>query len=252
MRKLLLFCILFPLYSAFTQTVDTTQAPSFFSGQITATNNGISLVPNFSLNKPAALFDLSMGKGRLSFDPMFRFGLDGKPWTFVFWFRYKLIANKKFSMGIGAHPAFLFRAETVTVNGISKELTTAQRYVAWEASPTYHLNKKVGLGLYYLGSHGLTKDLIQYGHFVAIKAIISNLKLTNQLNFSFVPQFYYLKQDQAAGTYFNASLGLAKTHLPVSISANISKTIKSEIKGRDFLWSIGLVYNINNKYFKNK
>lgn len=253
MRKtLLLFGILFSPYLAFAQMVDTTQTPSFFSGQITATNNGISLIPNFSLNKPAALFDLSIGKGRLSFDPMFRFGLDGKPWTFVFWFRYKLIASKKFSMGIGAHPAFLFRAETAIVNGISKELTTTQRYVAWEASPTYRLNKKVGLGLYYLGSHGLTKDLIQYGHFVALKAIISNLKLTNQLNLSLVPQFYYLKQDQAAGTYFNASLGLAKTHFPVSVSANISKTINSEIKGKDFLWSVGLVYNINNQYYKTK
>src|SRR5688572_15693209 len=70
------------------QPIDSTKTPSFFRGQITATNNGISLVPNFSLGRPAALFDLSVGKGRFSFDPWLRFGLDTKPWVFIFWFRY--------------------------------------------------------------------------------------------------------------------------------------------------------------------
>ncbi len=107
MKKTITFFsfLLFTLYS-FAQTIDTTQTPSFFRGQITATNNGISLIPNFSLNKPAALFDLSIGKGRLSFDPMFRFGLDGKPWTLIFWFRYKVVDQRRFTLGIGAHPPF--------------------------------------------------------------------------------------------------------------------------------------------------
>lgn len=235
---------------SFAQSVDTTQTPSFFRGQITATNNGISLIPNFSLNKPAALFDLSIGKGRLSFDPMLRFGLDGKPWTFIFWFRYKLIDQRKFTLGIGAHPAFLFRSETATLGGTSREITTTQRYVAWEASPTYRVNKNVALGLYYIGSHGLTKDLIQLGNFVAARVIFTNLKLGSQFNGSFSPQIYYLKQDKLVGTYWNASFGLAKNHFPLSISANLSKKIQSEIAGKDFLWSLGMVYNINNKYFK--
>jgi len=41
------------------------------------------------------MFDLSMGK-RLSFDPMFRFSLEGKPWTFIFWFRYQVLNNDRF------------------------------------------------------------------------------------------------------------------------------------------------------------
>jgi hypothetical protein len=86
------------------QGTDTTRVPSFFQGQITATNNGISLIPKFSLNRPAVFLDLSMGLGRLSFDPMFRFGLNGKPWAFVFWFRYKRFAHPKFTASVGAHP----------------------------------------------------------------------------------------------------------------------------------------------------
>lgn len=76
MKKIIaISCFLLLSQCSFAQSKDSTQTPSFFKGQITATNNGISLVPNFSLNNPAALFDLSVGKGRLSFDPMFRFGL---------------------------------------------------------------------------------------------------------------------------------------------------------------------------------
>lgn len=253
MKKIITFsCFLFVCHCSFAQSKDSTPTTSFFRGQITATNNGISLIPNFSLNNPAALFDLSVGKGRLSFDPMFRFGLNAKPWAFVFWFRYKLITNKKFSMSIGAHPSFLFRTETITINGKDKEVMTVQRYFAWEATPTYHLSKKIGVGLYYLGSHGLTKDLIQFTHFVAFRVITANIPLGKHLNFMFIPQVYYLEQDQVAGTYINATLGLAKKNFPVSVSLTANQTLQSEIKGEDFLWSVGLVYNINKEYERKR
>lgn len=254
MKKIITFsCFLFLCHFSFAQSKDsTTQTPSFFRGQITATNNGISLIPNFSLNNPAALFDLSVGKGRLSFDPMFRFGLNTNPWVFVFWFRYKLIAKQKFSMSIGAHPSYLFRTEILTTNGVSKEVMTTQRYFAWEATPTYHLSKKIGIGLYYLGSHGLTKDLIQYTHFVALRSIISNISLGKHFNFMFIPQVYYLKQDQLTGTYINATFGFAKNNFPVSISLIANQTLQSEIVGKDFLWSVGLVYNINKEYERKR
>ncbi|HAH36733.1 MAG TPA: hypothetical protein DEQ87_02680 [Algoriphagus sp.] len=88
-----------------------------FSGTITATNNGVSIIPAFNLGKAAAFFDLSVGGERLSFDPMFRFGMNGKPWSFILWWRYKIIKDKKFSLTAGAHPAFLFQDREVVVDG---------------------------------------------------------------------------------------------------------------------------------------
>ena len=44
-----------------------------FRGTASITNNGISLVPSFSLGDPALLFDLKFTKGRLSFEPDMRF-----------------------------------------------------------------------------------------------------------------------------------------------------------------------------------
>ena len=78
------------------------KAESHFQSTITLTSKGISTIPSFTLGKPALMFDLSMGKGKLSFDPLFRFALEGKPWTFVFWFRYNnLIDKEKFNLTIG-------------------------------------------------------------------------------------------------------------------------------------------------------
>lgn len=246
-----IFGLILSFYSSHSQTTDSTQTPSFFRGQINATNNGISLIPTFSLGKPAVLFDMNMGKGRLSFDPMIRFGMNGKPWTFVFWWRYKLIQQKKFTLGLGAHPSVVFRDISVVDNGISRNFLAAQRYFAWEASPTYNLSKNANLGIYYLGSKGLTKDIVQNTSFIALRSVL-NLNLSNKFTLGLIPQAYYLKMDQKDGTYVNATVNLYKKNFPISINAIASKAIETEIVGKDFLWSLGLVFNINSKYSKLK
>lgn len=246
-----IFGLILSFYTSHSQTTDSTQTPGFLRGQITATNNGVSLIPTFSLGRPAVLFDMNVGKGRLSFDPMFRFGMNGKPWAFVFWWRYKLIQQKKFNLGLGAHPSVVFRDISVTENGTIRNFLAAQRFFAWEVSPTYLVSKNVNLGLYYLGSKGLTKDVLQHTTFVALRSIL-NLKLSDKFSLGFIPQAYYLKMDDNDGTYVNATLNLFKRNLPVSLNAIASKAIKTEIAGKDFLWCVGLVYNINNQYAKLK
>ena len=69
-----------------------------FRGTASITNNGISLVPSFSLGDPALIFDLKFTKKRLSFEPDMRFALEGKPWTFIFWFRYKAVQKERFTL----------------------------------------------------------------------------------------------------------------------------------------------------------
>ena len=49
MKKMLLLLGILPLFClTYGQEADSTKTPSFFSGTITATNNGISLIPSFS------------------------------------------------------------------------------------------------------------------------------------------------------------------------------------------------------------
>jgi hypothetical protein len=58
-----------------------------FGGAVTIQSKGISTIPNLTLGKPAAVFDMKVGR-KLTFEPQFRFALDGKPWAMVFWWRY--------------------------------------------------------------------------------------------------------------------------------------------------------------------
>ncbi|HOY11993.1 MAG TPA: hypothetical protein PLY70_02590 [Saprospiraceae bacterium] len=250
MRSIILsFGMIISSLSAYAQKTDSTQTPTFLRGQITATNNGVSLIPTFSLGKPAVLFDLNIGKGRLSFDPMIRFGLNGKPWSFIFWWRYKLIQDKKFNLGLGAHPSFVFRDVSVVENGLTKNVLTAQRYFAWEISPMYVFSKNANLGLYYLGSRGLTKDIVQITTFLALRSVM-NLNVANNFTLGLIPQVYYLRMDDKDGSYVNTTVNLYKRNFPISLNFIASKAIKTEITGKDFLWSVGLVYNLNKKYQK--
>jgi hypothetical protein len=236
--------------SANSQQLDSTSVSRFFRGQVTVTNNGISLIPSFSLGRPAALFDLSLGKGRLSFDPMLRFGLDGKPWAFVFWWRYKLIQNKKWNWTVGAHPSLVFRDVSITANGKPANYLTTQRYFAWELAPSVHLSPKFNLGVYYLGALGLTDDLVQQTSFLAIRLSMHDIPLGKALLVGVIPQVFYLKMDANDGYYSNLTGNLFIRNFPLSLNLIVSQAIETSIGGNRFLWSIGLVYNINNEYIK--
>jgi hypothetical protein len=71
-----------PAQSAAAQALDPDTQVAV-SGAVSVTNKGISLIPSFTLGRPAAIFDLAVRKGDLGFEPQFRFGLDGKPWSFL-------------------------------------------------------------------------------------------------------------------------------------------------------------------------
>jgi len=228
------------------QKTDTARSLSHFSGAITATNNGISLVPTFSLNKPAILFNLSLGEGRLSFEPDMRFAMEGKPWNFIFWWRYRLRADK-FLLTLGANPALNFRTQISPVDG--SEMIVTRRFLAGELAPSYFLSKNTSVGMYYLYSHCFDKGAAQNTHFITINSSFRNIRLGNQFYFQFTPQFYYLYQDRLDGYYFTAAFALAKRKFPFSIQSIINKEIESHIIGsRDFVWNISLVYSFNKNY----
>ena len=151
-------CLIFISFAFFldglAQESQKTNPTHHFSGTITATNNGISLIPSFTLGRPAVFFDLSIGGERLSFDPMIRFGMDGKPWAFVFWGRYKVVKDKRFTLNMGIHPAFIFSDMNIMIDGKEKSVMRASRFFAGEFMPTYKVSNHFSIGLYYLQGHG--------------------------------------------------------------------------------------------------
>lgn len=214
-----------------------------FRGTVSVTNNGFSLVPSFSLGDPALLFDLKFTKGEFSFEPDMRFALEGKPWSFLFWLRYKAIENKRFSLRIGAHPALNFRTVNVIRNGVSEELLESRRYLAAEIVPNYKISEKVSVGMYYLRGQGFDEG-VKTTNFLVLNSSFNNLYISEQFYFNISPQVYYLTTDDDKGYYAVAFITLVKKDFPLSISSILNKAIDTEIVPEDdFTWNISLVYN---------
>lgn len=215
-----------------------------FSGAITATNNGISLLPTFSLGKPAAIFDFSIKSKRWSFDPQLRFSLEGKPWSFIFWGRYKIVNESKFKLSVGAHPAIAFKEEKVlSLNGDAKMILNAYRYTATEIAPNLILSKNLSVGMYYLYSHGWDVGTTTNTHFVTLNSTIANVKVLPETFLKLQPQLYYLKMDSKDGYYVSSTFTLTTPKSPLAVSSIVNKAIQTTILGKDFVWNMSLIYN---------
>jgi hypothetical protein len=219
-------------------------------GVITATNNGVSIIPSFTLGRPALLFDLSLSGERFSFDPMLRFGMDGKPWSFVFWGRYKAIKDKPFTLTVGAHPAFIFAERIVKVNGQEKTMFVSQRFLAMEVAPMYKFSNRLSMGLYYLQGHGLNPIPPENSNFLALNTVVSNIPLGGEFSLRVNPQLFFLRVDDTSGTYITSNFSVIKPGFPIGFQALVNQKIKSTIPGDDFIWNVGIMYLFSNTYQK--
>jgi hypothetical protein len=224
---------------------------SHFKGNVSITQNGLSLIPAFSLGRPAAVLEMSLGGERLSFDPELRFALDGQPWSFIFWWRYKIIKSEKFNLHAGSHPSFIFRnSQVINGNGQVVESLESLRFLASEIVPTYNLTPKTKLSFVYLIARNLGKLPTEVNQFVAINGSFNQVRLTESLYVSLKPQFFYLKMNEKDGTYISSIFSVGKRDFPVSLGSIVSRKINSEIAGKDWIYNVSLIYSFNNDYIK--
>lgn len=234
------------VHSGLAQKPDSAKQVLHFRGSAGITNNGFSLVPTFSLGKPAVITSFSVsGKRRFSFEPQFFYSLkDFKPWSFIFIWRYKLIRQEKFRLILGTHlPAVNFKSATVIDNGVEQDVIKARRfYPALEILPVYQLNRDISLSVYFLFGKGIEKEVSSSNYFLSFRPDFNRIPLTKQFYLRLNPQFYYLQIDDKGGLYTAASLALARHNFPFSISVMINKALKTNIVSRDFDWSLNLNY----------
>ena len=236
---------------AFSQYPDTTKRIFNFSGAASITNNGFSFIPAFTLGKPAAVVNLYVGGGkRFSFEPEFRYSLSGKPWSFIFIWRYKLVRKNKFQFTLGTHlPALSFISGPVIKNGVEQETIQARRFFpVIEMFPNHFINKNISVGMFYQYAFGIEKELARHTHFISLRSSFSNIGLPSQYYIRFNPQFFYLKMDDADGFYVASGLALSKRNFPISISSLVNKALQTDIPGKDFDWNISLIYSFNNSF----
>lgn len=242
---LFLFLFINSALSVRSQETGNNEKEYHFSGIITATNNGISVIPSFSLGKPAAMFELSLGGEKLSFDPQLRFSMKGKPWSFVFWWRYQLVNNDKFGFRVGAHPAFMFSDLSYQDDGNTIDVIETRRFAACEIAPSFKLSDKVSFRPYTIIAHGFDQGVKNSVYFTMITSI-SDLGITDNIRFSMVPQVFFLKMDENHGYYVASSFSLSHNKIPVSLASMMNYKIDSQIASKDFLWNLSLVYTFDH------
>lgn len=252
MRLLVLFVLLFFCsYSSFAQSDDSTQTPMVFSGNIGFTNNGFSIIPTFSLDHPALVANLSFRKKKLSFEPDIRLVPNAEKGGLIWWVRYRLVDNKKFGFRIGAHPAFTLIRRTDVEDGKTKEITEMLRFLAFEAVPSYQINKKIGISAMYLQGNGLQNHGPQLTRVLFLNANVTNIGLGKSLYFNVFPSIYFLYTDGYRGDYFTLTGSLAHKNLPFSLQSTINQTFTSNVPGnKDFMWNVTLNYNFKKIYKK--
>lgn len=115
-------------YNVSAQKEDSTIAKiNNFTGVVTLQTKGISTIPNLTLGKPAAIFDMKMGR-KLTFEPQFRFALEGaKPWAMVFWWRYYATFSKKFKMTLSTNYSLSYKTIVTTTAETTRDIIRTTR-----------------------------------------------------------------------------------------------------------------------------
>jgi hypothetical protein len=211
---------------------------------VTVTNNGISMIPTFSIGKPAVVFDIAAKGKRLSFEPQLRFALEGKPWSFIFWWRYKLYNDSKWAINIGAHPAITFKTQITNINGVNQEQLVGYRYLAGEFAPNYKIAKNATIGIYYMFSKNIETLGIKDNHYLTLNASISQIHITDDIMVKVNPQVYYLRMDALDGFYTSAITNISKKNCPISVSFLLNKAIHTRINTNElFKWNASIIYS---------
>jgi hypothetical protein len=252
--KMLIIHLLFVVstFNLYAQDKDSTIAKiSSFGGAVTIQSKGISTIPNLTLGKPAAVFDMKLGR-KLTFEPQFRFALDGKPWAMVFWWRYYATFTNKFKVVFSTNYSFSYKPLTYyTSSGDPLEIIRTTRYLVGAAAPNYQFNKYIGVGMYLFYNRGIETYIARNTYMASFRPGISNIPISKNIAARIGPEIYYLKIDDKDGVYLNATLLISKKNFPLSVSALVNKKLNSDIPSEyDLLWNVGLIYTFNKNYIE--
>lgn len=215
---------------------------TIISGSVSLTNNGISFVPNFSLEQPAAFLNLTLEKGRFSFEPEFTFSLEeARAWYQVYWLRYKILNEGKLKLRAGGHLGLNFAK---ILDAPDNEVIKTERYLVAELAPNYEYSENSSVGIQYMIARGY--DIINQDiqHFLSLNANFNDIRISESMYMEISPQVFYLATfGPGEGYYAATGIKFSKTNFPLSLSTVMNKTLTSDIAGKDFLWNMTLTYD---------
>ncbi len=234
------------------QNEDSTKHELTVKGNISVANNGISLIPTFTLGKAALASNIGFsGKKRFSFETELLYSIeDFRPWSIAFFSHYKIVRKEKFQLTAGAHvPVVNFVTATVIKDGVEQEVIQGRRFFPnLELVPNCNLSKNFRLEMYLFFGNGIDRDVDFRGYFFSLRPSFDHIPLAGKNFLRFYPQLYYLRIAGDDGIYAAGTLALARQDFPLSISTTMYRTITSNIPAKDFDWNISLNYSIGKDY----
>jgi hypothetical protein len=221
---------------------DTIPQSAKFSGMIQVTNNGISLVPAFSLDKPALLAFLDVSKKRFSYSPQFSFDYKARPWFMNQWLRYRLIEGKKVDFRTSVGYAFLYKTTEELKAGSVNEIIKIDRNVISEQLLTYKMTSNNSLTLSHLhgiptSSDGITLDLLTLG------ATLGGINLGKQFEMTVSPSIFYLSYTgDNEGVFSTQNIMIKKPKSTFGLSFQATEPLmRRNLVVKDFNWNVALV-----------
>jgi len=150
-------CFLLLSLNVFTQE-EQAPIPFSFSGSLQFTTNGISTIPAYSFGKPAILVILNAEKKRLSINPMFALGVNGKPWYMLNWLRYNIVDKEKFDIRTSAGFGWAFRDADLITGEDTTVISRAFRSAFFELRPAWKISENITIAPSYMYVHGIEDD----------------------------------------------------------------------------------------------
>lgn len=221
---------------------DTIPQSAKFSGVIQVTNNGISLVPAFSLDQPALLAFLDVSKKRFSYSPQFSYNYNARPWFMNQWLRYRLVEGKKIDFRTSVGYAFLYKTTEELNAGSANEIIKIDRNVISELLLTYKMTSNNSLSLSHLhgtptSSYGITLDLLTLG------ATLGGIRLGKQFEMTVSPSVFYLNYTGGnEGVFSTQNIMIKKPKSAFGLSFQATEPLmKRNLVVKDFNWNVALV-----------
>lgn len=244
-RVLFLYGCFFAPALAISQDNNDSTNQFLFSGTITATSNGISPIPAFSLDKPAVLAYLSLHKKRFSYEPWIAFSSKGVPWFFNNCFRYKFVDRSKFTLRGGVIWGLGYSYPNVDRNGTPKTVAQAERFLWFEFSPIYKFTDRFSISSTTYSGSGFGDGTVDHINFISLTANITKVPLFDQIYFNFSPQVFYLNIDgPTRGIFVSGVFALGYFGVPFTLSTQMNETLTTNLSpDPGFKWNVSVSYD---------
>lgn len=240
-KKLCLLLLATISFAGYSQNAGESPATTFqLSGNLLLTNNGISPIPAFSLNKPALMTSLSLKKDRFSFDPEFNYALDATPWTIDTWLHYS-IPVKRWTFKSGVNLSHFFDRQVVDAS-TPLVVTRLNRYFVVQEIVSYKPTENISISGSYWNIMGADDYAVRRGHFAKLEAAFTNVKLFRVINTHFKPLLFFIKNSSPIeGWFASATVEFGYKNIPLFLATQVIQPL-SVTPETKFNWNTGLKY----------